>query len=57
MYKRTANWLVLFLINYLSFGSADEYMKRELSLIKPYHGEHGLAISELIMKHVSVNRF
>lgn len=44
MYKIVQNLLVLFLLDCIGGGSADgdEYMKREYSLVKPYHGKlHG----------------
>lgn len=44
MYKIAQNLLVLFLLDCIGTGSADgdDYMKREYSLVKPYHGKHML---------------
>lgn len=41
MYKIALNLLVLFLMDCIGSGSAnaDDYMKREFSLVKPYHGK------------------
>lgn len=41
MYKIGLNLLVLFLLDCIGAGLADsdEYMKREFSLVKPYHGK------------------
>lgn len=41
MYKIVLNLLVLFLLDRIGAGWADgdDYMKREYSLVKPYHGK------------------
>lgn len=37
--KRISSGLFIFnLLNLLSIGNADDYMKREFSLVKPYQG-------------------
>lgn len=54
MYKIVVNLLVVFLLDCIGSGSADDYMKREYSLVKPYHGK--LHVQRIRSVHVTALR-